>query len=104
MEKLIDDHLDQDTLNVSFLADKLAMDRTTLHRKVKQRFGCSTSDLIKRQRLALAKILLAEQTSNIAEIAFRTGFNSQAYFASQFKKQFNCTPKEWRIKHSLPHH
>ena len=48
-------------------------------------------------RLKKAKILLRETELNINEIANMTGFATANYFVRVFKKQENCTPKEYRI-------
>lgn len=96
LENVIFENLESSELNVGFLAEKMAMDRTTLHRKVKAQYTFSTTELIKQKRLTVAKDLLLLNNHNIAEIAHMTGFNSQAYFSNQFKARFNCSPKEWR--------
>lgn len=48
-------------------------------------------------RLKKAKILLRETELNINEIANMTGFATANYFVRVFKKQENCTPKEYRV-------
>jgi AraC family L-rhamnose operon regulatory protein RhaS len=41
-------------------------------------------------------MLKSEGTRSITEIAFEVGFNTSQYFANRFKKQFGCTPAEYR--------
>ncbi|MBO9499723.1 MAG: AraC family transcriptional regulator [Novosphingobium sp.] len=50
-------------------------------------------------RLDRANILLTDPRTRelpVAEIAFRCGFLDPAYFARQFRKRFNATPRGWR--------
>ena len=35
----------------------------------------------------------------IAEIAYRHGFHSSSHFATCFKDEFGCSPKQWRQRH-----
>ena len=51
-------------------------------------------------RLAKAESLLRETTLPISEIAFRTGFNQQAYFGKCFREKMNCSPREYRRRNS----
>lgn len=47
-------------------------------------------------RLKLARKLLDETDLTIAEIAYKTGFDSRDGFAKSFRKKFNQCPREWR--------
>jgi AraC family transcriptional activator of pyochelin receptor len=47
-------------------------------------------------RLNLAKKLLDETDLTIAEIAYKTGFDSRDGFARSFRKKFAQCPREWR--------
>ena len=50
-------------------------------------------------RLDRANLLLTDprtRTLPVAEVAFRCGFLDPGYFARQFRKRFNATPRAWR--------
>jgi transcriptional regulator GlxA family with amidase domain len=72
------------------------MSRTQLHRKVKAVTGHSTSHLMRTVRLQRALEMLRREDLPIAEIAFRTGFNSPSYFTETFHKHFGYPPSEAR--------
>lgn len=38
---------------------------------------------------------------SISDIAFRWGFNDLSHFSHAFRKQFNCSPREYRQKNKL---
>jgi AraC-like DNA-binding protein len=52
-------------------------------------------------RLELAKQLLDETDLTIAEIAYKTGFDSRDGFARSFRKTFQSSPREWRKEQEL---
>ena len=45
--------------------------------------------------------LLKSSTLKIHEIAQKTGYSNQRYFASSFKKFYDCTPSEYREKEEI---
>ncbi len=52
-------------------------------------------------RLSMAKQLLDETDLTIAEIAYKTGFDSRDGFARCFRKKFHLSPREWRKEQEL---
>jgi AraC family L-rhamnose operon regulatory protein RhaS len=67
---------------------------TTCCRKI---FNATPAEQLNRIRLNHAReMLLSEASANITDIAFAVGFNTSQYFASCFKKQFGCTPVDYR--------
>lgn len=47
-------------------------------------------------RLDRACELLRDSDISITEVANRTGFNGASYFTEQFRKQYGCTPSQFR--------
>ena len=82
-------------LNPTFLAQKVNMSRTILHKKLKKITNLSASHFINHIRLKKAMNLLIKQDKNISEIAYITGFSDPAYFTRYYKKIFGKTPKEF---------
>ncbi len=48
-------------------------------------------------RLKRAVEFLRQASGNIAEIAFKVGFQDPSYFSKSFQKQFGKTPSEFII-------
>lgn len=103
INEIIQNNFSNQELDIDFIAGELGMSRTNLYRKVKSLTNLSTIDLIINIRLLTAKRMLIESDLSIAEIAYETGFNSPAYFATSFKKQYGITPKEF-IENSKKEH
>ena len=56
----------------------------------------SAGQEILRQRIALAKSLLANEGLSIAQIATECGFCNQAYLTNLFKETIGLTPLKYR--------
>lgn len=83
-------------LSVEELAEKCALSRSQLHRKVKFVTGLSTTGLLTKIRLNLALDDLRKTDLTVSEIAYNYGYNDPAHFTKLFKKEFSKTPSEAR--------
>lgn len=97
LNKHIEKHLSDATLNVERLARHLDMSRSELHRKLAQSVGMSPSDYLCFVRLHHAsQLLLDEPDWSINRVAHRTGFDDVARFSKKFKEVFEMTPTAFR--------
>jgi len=51
---------------------------------------------LREQRLRLARQLLSQTDTPIADIAAHCGYGSPANFATAFRDRFECTPRDFR--------
>ncbi len=91
---LLEQHLDNPSVNVDWLADQLAMNRKTLYRKVQSLIQLAPADLIRHYRLRKAVDLLGAGC-NVAETADLVGFSTQSHFTIVFKEFYQKTPTEF---------
>lgn len=89
-------YYDDPELNVQKVAKHVGVTRSYLYRIFFKANNHSINHSILNVRLSKAIALLANPTLSIKEIAYKTGFNSQAYFTKQFKREFKCSPSEYR--------
>ena len=68
----------------------------TFQRNFREAAGQSPFEHLLSVRLRHAKQLLINPSVSMAEIALQTGFTDSAYFAKQFKKIFEISPKTYR--------
>lgn len=88
-------HLDQEKMDVGYIASEMCMSHSTLYRKIKALLGISVNEYVRRIRLRRAAELLSEGEHTIAEIADRTGFSTASYFRQCFKDAYGLTPSEY---------
>lgn len=101
LDKLIrvtEANLADESFGVTQLAREMGVNRSGLYRKVKAFTKKSISQFIREQRLKKALELLRENSLNISEIAFGTGFSSVSYFNRCFHQFYGCQPGEARRK------
>ena len=94
---VINKRMSDPNLNVETLSDEIGMSRGHFQRKFKAITGQNPNEYIRITRLNTAAELLLNKDISIKEIADITGFGSQSYFCTLFLKQFNISPKQYRI-------
>jgi AraC-like DNA-binding protein len=99
---LIEEKMDDESLDAVYLQDKLGMSKANFYRKLKSLSNMTPSELIKSIRLQQATSLLKNSELTVSEIFYKTGFSNQSYFFREFKKKYNCSPAEYRANHKLP--
>jgi transcriptional regulator GlxA family with amidase domain len=96
LKKVIDfilQELDNSEFSVEDLANKMAVSRSQLHRKITGITGYSISSYMRLIRLEKAHELLQNNAGNVSEVAYATGFSSQPYFSKCFHEHFGYAPK-----------
>ena len=81
---------------IAQIADELGVSRGELSQVARRELGHSLADEFMRQRLARAKILLAETDYPLRAIAAETGFCHAAHLANAFRAAFGLTPGQFR--------
>jgi len=93
---IIEHFLSDENFSADRLAEKVNMSVSQLNRKLNALVDQPAGQLIRSMRLQRAADLLKQNAGTIAEICFKVGFNDQAYFARAFKKQFDCSPSDYK--------
>lgn len=84
-------------ISLERLAQQVHVNPTYLSRRFHEEVGESFSEYLSAYRVEMAKkLLLTEQGWSMYEISEKTGFNSQHYFSTTFRKLTGCSPKEFR--------
>jgi len=91
----IAEHLDEE-ITTGILADKLHISPTHLSRLFRQYTGFSPYDYVIAVRISKAKEYLLTTDKSITDIAYLTGFNSQANFIYCFKNHEGLSPGKFR--------
>lgn len=94
--QLIEDNIENEALNITFICNSMAMGRTKLYTKIKELTGKSIVEFVRDIRIKKAGSLLATTDQTIQEVILNVGLNDVKYFRKHFKMMFNQTPSEFR--------
>ena len=84
-------------IDMDSVASEMAVSRTQLNRKVLAITGQNASSYVMTLRLARARRLLkADITTPVGDVALKCGFDDVAYFSRIFKQTYNMTPTQYR--------
>lgn len=95
-QKLARIHLPNSELSVANLAKMLGYSSEHLSRRFRAECGCTLTEWITDQRIALARELLADPRCNIAETGWACGFSAPSYFIRVFHRKTGLTPRAYR--------
>lgn len=85
-----------DRIAVDTLSRKAYMSRNLFFKWFREQFGVSPLEYINRERIKLAKQLLANPRLSITEVSLQCGFTDLNYFVRLFKKEEGITPGLYR--------
>lgn len=94
--KVVEDNMAEPDFDVSVLADKVGMSRSSLTRKLKSITGLTPLEYIKKVKMKHAKLLLEDHSKTVAEIALTLGYFNRKHFTQCFKEEFGLTPSEYQ--------
>ena len=94
---IIEANINDSDFDILFFARQLCLSRTQLFKKIKSLTGMTPNMFVLSIKLKRAsQEILAYPNENIADIAYRCGFNTPSYFIKCFKKFYGKTPLAFR--------
>ena len=100
VRNIILEHISDEEFNITALCAAMHLSRAQLHRKITAITGHAASDFLRKIKLEKAKELLLDPSCNISEVAYSTGFKTQAHFSRVFAEAFGMAPSVFRERHS----
>jgi AraC-like DNA-binding protein len=91
----IHDHLTE-RIEVDTLSRKAYLSRNIFFKWFKEQFGITPLEYITRERIRLARELLAQEKYSITQVSLQCGFTDVNYFVRTFKKSEGLTPGAYR--------
>lgn len=98
---LLDKHIADSEFKVETLGNSIGLSRTQLYRKIKEQTDYSPNELLRVYRLQKAKKLLSATDLGVAEIAYKVGFSSPAYFTKCYREFFKESPSTFLKRMAL---
>jgi YesN/AraC family two-component response regulator len=83
-------------ITLSEVASEFNLNYHFLSHCIKDNIGMSFQNYLNKIRLEKATNMIIHSNKNMTEIALMNGFSSTSYFYKVFKKEYNCTPLEYR--------
>ncbi|MCL2361119.1 MAG: AraC family transcriptional regulator [Defluviitaleaceae bacterium] len=83
-------------LTIAHLADRININSNYLSKIFKEEMGMSIKQFLTKFRLGVAATKVRLSRKSFKEIATETGFEDSLYFSKLFKKQYKCSPSEYR--------
>lgn len=81
---------------LSEICEEFPLSESQLNRRFRNEYGCTPYAYLLDCRIKLAKTMLLNTASPVAEIAEKCGFDNQYYFSSLFKKKIGVSPLAYR--------
>lgn len=97
INKIIENHLQDENFTSDNLAEELFVSRSQLNRKLNAVVGKGPGEFIRIYKLKRAAQMILENKLSITQIALEVGFSSPAQFTRAFQKHFNCLPSEFLL-------
>ena len=94
--KIVEKEYMDETLTLQSVSERLHVSPNYLGANLKKHAGDTFMNLLIRKRMDVARNLLQNGTSRIAEVARRCGYSDQSYFGYCFKKYYGLSPARMR--------
>lgn len=78
------------------VADYVGVSRSSLEEYFRRELRCTVHQEILRHKLDAARAMLASRDASSAEVAIRCGFTSLQYMYAVFRRELDCTPREYQ--------
>ncbi len=83
-------------LTAQSIATELYVSRTKLCEAFRRVRGRGVAERLREERMKAARQLLASNAANVAEVARTVGYARSSSFDEAFRREFGCSPTEWR--------
>lgn len=93
--RYIDEHYSEKLL-LSYFAEQEGLSLYYLSHLFKDNFGISFQDYLMKLRCEKARQLLLLSNQSLLDICMSCGFSDSKYFNQGFKRQYGCSPKDYR--------
>lgn len=98
LTRIINENIDSESLNASFLSSELGMSHSVIYKKIKSITGMTFVEFVRDFKLKIAKQLIIEHKLTIAEASYQIGYSDKKYFSKLFKQKFGKNPSEFYNK------
>lgn len=95
---IVESNIGNEEFSIENIYRQMNISKVQLYRKVKALIGTNINEYILNTRLQKARYFLQHEDISVAEVAYRTGFSSPAYFSTVFKYKLGVSPTTFKGK------
>ena len=95
---IVESNIGNEDFSIENIYRQMNISKVQLYRKVKALIGTNINEYILNTRLQKARYFLQHEDISVAEVAYRTGFSSPAYFSTVFKYKLGVSPTAFKGK------
>ncbi|MDR7209396.1 two-component regulator propeller domain-containing protein [Flavobacterium piscis] len=92
---IVENGLTNPKFNIDVIAKTLNMSRVTFNRKFKSLTNMTPVEFVSNMRIKRARQFLDAGETDIADIAYKVGFNGAGYFSTCFKELYKISPSDY---------
>jgi TolB-like protein/AraC-like DNA-binding protein/Tfp pilus assembly protein PilF len=96
LREIVEANLSNEKFDVEELAHEAHLSRSAIHRRLRSQGKTNASHFIREIRLQKAREMLLAGSSTVAEVAYKSGFGSPAYFSKCYHEYYGYPPGEER--------
>jgi AraC family transcriptional regulator len=85
-------------IHLGEVANQACLSPYHFHRLFREAFRETPNQYLQRKRLANARRLLERGEHSVTDICLQVGFESITSFAGLFRRNFGCSPREYRVR------
>lgn len=93
---IVERNIPNDAFSVEDICREMNLSKIQLYRKVKSLLGTNINEYMLACRVNKARYFLQHEDLSIAEVAYKTGFSTPAYFSTVFKSKTGISPTNFR--------
>jgi len=94
----VERNIGNEDFSIEDIYKQLNISKVQLYRKVKALMGVNINEYILDTRIQKARYYLQHEDLSVAEVAYKTGFSSPAYFSTVFKSKLGISPTTFKGK------
>lgn len=95
---IVERNIGNEHFSIEDIYKQMNISKVQLYRKVKALMGVNINEYILNTRMQKARYYLQHEDLSVAEVAYRTGFSSPAYFSTVFKSKEGISPTTFKGK------
>lgn len=95
---IVENNIGNEHFTIEDIYRQMNISKIQLYRKVKALIGVNINEYILNTRIQKARYYLQHEDLSVAEVAYRTGFSSPAYFSTVFKNKLGMSPTMFKGK------